>query len=261
MTDRNGRPVSRADFDDGWREAVRRTSRPVRRVLSPRRLAAPGEAAIHLGPALPPASCGPPADSGGQPSNVRAGPSPAPLDLAPDGVYRAAQVALGAGGLLHHRFTLTGSRVRLRRSAFCGTVPRVTPGGRYPPSCPSEPGRSSAGPKSRRGRPAGSSAVRPMVPAGRSRPARRPPGRPRTRRNPGATRPAHAHQTERRPHRSATPRPARALPGAVSGPGRGACRRTSNPARGTASPRSRPAPTGPSPRTARGPRAACPCRC
>lgn len=30
MTDRNGRPVSRADFDDGWREAVRRTGLPER---------------------------------------------------------------------------------------------------------------------------------------------------------------------------------------------------------------------------------------
>ena len=30
-----------------------------------------------------------------------------PLDLAPGGVYRAAQVTLSAGGLLHHRFTLT----------------------------------------------------------------------------------------------------------------------------------------------------------
>jgi hypothetical protein len=30
-----------------------------------------------------------------------------PLDLAPGGVYRAAQVTLSAGGLLHRRFTLT----------------------------------------------------------------------------------------------------------------------------------------------------------
>jgi hypothetical protein len=236
---------------------VRRTSRPVRRVLSPRRLAAPGEAAIHLGPALPPASCGPPADSGGQPSNVRAGPSPAPLDLAPDGVYRAAQVALGAGGLLHHRFTLTGSRVRLRRSAFCGTVPRVTPGGRYPPSCPSEPGRSSAGPKSRRGRPAGSSAVRPMVPAGRSRPARRP--GPAARGCAGAR--VESGPSAPTGSRRSGGRPRAPLRRALSGPGRAACCRTSSPVRGTASPRSRPAPTAPSPRTVRGPRAGCPCRC
>src|SRR4029079_10205904 len=30
-----------------------------------------------------------------------------PLDLAPGGVYRATPVTRGAGGLLHHRFTLT----------------------------------------------------------------------------------------------------------------------------------------------------------
>jgi len=48
-----------------------------------------------------------------------------------------------------------------RRFAFCGTVPRVTPGGRYPPPRPVEPGLSSAAPASRgrRGRPAGSTAV------------------------------------------------------------------------------------------------------
>lgn len=52
-----------------------------------------------------------------------------PFDLAPGGVYLAAQVTLGTGGLLHHRFTLTRGRSP-GRSAFCGTVPRVTPGGR-----------------------------------------------------------------------------------------------------------------------------------
>ncbi|CAG7630022.1 hypothetical protein SBRY_20622 [Actinacidiphila bryophytorum] len=94
-------------------------------------LAARRVAAIHLGLPLPAASCGLPADSGGQPSDVRAGGVSLrrPLDLAPGGVYLAAQVALGTGGLLHHRFTLTGDRGP-RRSVFCGTVPRVTPGGR-----------------------------------------------------------------------------------------------------------------------------------
>ena len=62
------------------------------------------------------------------------------------------------GGLLHHPFTLTRA-VKRGRSALCGTVSRIAPGGRYPPSCPVEPGPSSAGPKARRGRPAGSSAV------------------------------------------------------------------------------------------------------
>ncbi len=64
-------------------------------------------------------------------------------DLAPDEVYRADRVAAAAGGLLPHRFTLTPDS-RPWRSAFCGTVSRVAPGGRYPPSCPAEPGRSSA---------------------------------------------------------------------------------------------------------------------
>src|ERR1039457_2727087 len=84
-----------------------------------------------------------------------------PLGLAPGGVYQAARVTPGAGGLLHHRFTLTSvaSRGRSRRrSVFCGTVPRVTPGRRYRPPCPAEPGPSS--PRvARRGRPAGSLAT------------------------------------------------------------------------------------------------------
>ncbi len=54
-------------------KAIRQTSRAVRRVLFRGVLAGPPVTAIHLGPALPPASCGLPADSGGQPSNVRAG--------------------------------------------------------------------------------------------------------------------------------------------------------------------------------------------
>src|SRR5690606_30313387 len=42
-----------------------------------------------------------------------------------------------------YRASRAGARPA-RRSVLCGTVPRVTPGGRYPPPCPSEPGRSSA---------------------------------------------------------------------------------------------------------------------
>jgi hypothetical protein len=48
-----------------------------------------------------------------------------PFGLAPGGVYRATPVTRGAGGLLLHRFTLTG---RSRRSVLCGTFPRVAPG-------------------------------------------------------------------------------------------------------------------------------------
>ena len=85
-----------------------------------------------------------PRASGGPPSIARAGNRGSPLDLAPGGVYRAAAVTCGAGGLLHHRFTLTPALAR-GRSVFCGTVPRVTPGRRYRPPCPVEPGPSSPG--------------------------------------------------------------------------------------------------------------------
>src|SRR6201999_1058850 len=43
-----------------------------------------------------------------------------------------------------------------RRFAFCGTVPRVTPGRRYRPPCRMEPGPSSPGREARRDRPADS---------------------------------------------------------------------------------------------------------
>jgi hypothetical protein len=68
-------------------------------------------AAIHLGLPLPVGSSGPPAGSGGQPSNACAGhrlAAAALLGLAPGGVYRATPVTRDAGGLLPHRFTLTG---------------------------------------------------------------------------------------------------------------------------------------------------------
>ena len=44
-------------------------------------------------------------------------------------------------------------RHECRRSAFCCTFSRISPGGRYPPPCPAEPGRSSA--RSRATRPSG----------------------------------------------------------------------------------------------------------
>jgi|GEM_PF-6847574 len=41
-----------------------------------------------------------------------------------------------SGGLLPHRFTLThGIFQRIGRSVLCGAIPRVTPGGCYPPPC------------------------------------------------------------------------------------------------------------------------------
>src|SRR5690349_18587462 len=50
-------------------------------------------------------------------------------DLAPGGVCLAAPVARRTGGLLHHRFTLTGPRRSTnRRSVLCGTDPAGCPG-------------------------------------------------------------------------------------------------------------------------------------
>lgn len=74
-------------------------------------------------------------------------------DLAPGEVYIADRVTPAAGGLLHHRFTLTPvCRNTQWRSAFCCTISRVTPGGCYPPPCSAEPGRSSGGIAAPRGR-------------------------------------------------------------------------------------------------------------
>jgi hypothetical protein len=122
-------------------QPVRGVSRPVGRVLCARLR---GAAVIHLGLPLPAASCGPPASIGRAALDRSRRETRSPLDLAPGGVYRAAAVTCGAGGLLHRRFTLTPALPR-RRSVFCGTVPRVTPGRRYRPPCPVEPGPSSPG--------------------------------------------------------------------------------------------------------------------
>ena len=122
-------------------ECVMGVSRPVGRVLCARLR---GPAVIHLGLPLPTASCGLPASIGRATLDRSRRELRSPLDLAPGGVYRAAAVTCGAGGLLHHRFTLTPALPR-RRSVFCGTIPRVAPGRRYRPPCPVEPGPSSPG--------------------------------------------------------------------------------------------------------------------
>src|SRR5438270_13355615 len=87
---------------------------PVCKPGSVRALRTACEATIHLERASPHASSGLPASLGGPPSGTRAGrlswlsPRPPTLfDLAPGGVYRAARVTPGAGGLLPRRFTLT----------------------------------------------------------------------------------------------------------------------------------------------------------
>jgi hypothetical protein len=48
----------------------------------------------------------------GRPQSLAQGNCVSPPGLAPGGVYRAAAVTCGAGGLLHHRFTLTPRQTR-----------------------------------------------------------------------------------------------------------------------------------------------------
>ena len=84
-------------------------SRPIRRVLF-RAPVTGGEAtAIHLGRPLLAGSSVLPAHSTGPVSPMPEGIERALSGLAPGGVYRAAPVTWSAGGLLHHRFTLTGA--------------------------------------------------------------------------------------------------------------------------------------------------------
>ena len=53
--------------------------------------------------------------------------------LAPGGVYLARSVARSA--VRSYRTLSPLPRTRSRRFAFCGTIPRLSPGGRYPPPC------------------------------------------------------------------------------------------------------------------------------
>jgi hypothetical protein len=108
----------------------------VSRVLSCSRVAPRAPAVIPLGRASPRASCGLPRSSGGQPSN-------APLrGLAPDGVCRAALVTERAVGS-YSTFSPLPRCMHRGGLLFCGTFLEVTLTGRYPASCPVEPGLSS----------------------------------------------------------------------------------------------------------------------
>ena len=64
--------------------------------------------------------------------------------LAPGGVCPATTVTRRAGGLLHHRFTLASAPRGDGGLFSVALIPRVAPGGRYPPPRPVEPGPSSA---------------------------------------------------------------------------------------------------------------------
>ena len=61
------------------------------------------------------------------------------LGLASDGACMCLPRYRGSGGLLHRLSTLAAAAAVY----FCCAVPRVTPAGRYPASCPVKPGLSS----------------------------------------------------------------------------------------------------------------------
>ena len=106
-------------------------SRPVGRVLCAR---SRGPAVIHLGLPLPAASCGLPASIGRAALDRSRRERRSPLDLAPGGVYRAAAVTCGAGGLLHHRFTLAPAAAEA--VCFLWHCPAGRPGSALPTTLP-----------------------------------------------------------------------------------------------------------------------------
>jgi len=59
-----------------------------------------------------------------------------PLDLAPGGVYQAAAVTCDAGGLLHHRFTLTPRPEGREAVCFLWHCPAGHPGSALPTTLP-----------------------------------------------------------------------------------------------------------------------------
>ena len=77
---------------------------------------------IYLGVLLPTPSCNLPECRTG-----RAAPYIL-LGLAPDGVCLASDITATAGGLLHHRFTLTCRKAG--NMPLCCTIRRVAPPGR-----------------------------------------------------------------------------------------------------------------------------------
>ena len=139
--------------------AGQRASWPVGRVLCTR---SRGPAAIHLGLPLPAASCGLPASIGRAAlkrsrRDARRGARPLLTLLRvgftePPGSLRALVVSYTTVSPL--------PPANRGRSVFCGTFPRVTPGRRYRPPCPAEPGPSSTPPGSQ----AGAAAARPARP-------------------------------------------------------------------------------------------------
>ena len=104
-----------------------------------------GAAVIYLGLPLPAASCGLPASIGRAALDRSRREPPVPLlTLLRVGFTEPPQ----SPAALVVSYTAVSPLPRVpdaRRSVFCGTIPRVTPGRRYRPPCPVEPGPSSPG--------------------------------------------------------------------------------------------------------------------
>ena len=136
-----------------------RTSWPVSRILCTGRLAASRPAVIHLDLPSPAGSSGLPAGIGRATlDRLRSTPETGvPLGLAPGVVYLAAPVTRDAGGLLHHRFTLTPlTRGGLFSVALSRGSPRVAVSNHPALRSPDFPRRARH--RARRDRPASSSA-------------------------------------------------------------------------------------------------------
>src|SRR6201992_2272933 len=118
-------------------------SRPVGRVLCARLR---GAAVIHLGLPLPTASCGLPASIGRAALNRSRREPVAPVPLLALLRVGFTEPPQSPAALVVSYTTVSPLPPLARwRSVFCGTVPRVTPGRRYRPPCPVEPGPSSTG--------------------------------------------------------------------------------------------------------------------
>ena len=150
-------PFRRADPLDGMDRGYNQCGEPVCKPGSVRAPRAGCVATIHLRHASPRASSGLPADSGGPPSGICAGRTVSGPSRPCSGWglpsrprHRGRWCALTAPFHPYRHGPGPG-----RRSVLCGTVPRVTPGWRYQPPCPVEPGLSSNRPvtRSTRGRP------------------------------------------------------------------------------------------------------------
>ena len=138
-----------------------RADRPAYRPDSVSPGSTPDDGAIHLGTPLPMSSSGLPASADGPPSNARADrllTQRVLLALLPVGFTEPSR----SPGMLVVSYTTVSPLPALRRgrsrwrSVLCRTVPRVAPGGRYPPPFPAESGPSSVRRVStQRGRPAG----------------------------------------------------------------------------------------------------------